>query len=186
MFRQVVLLLVAYPLLLPPGMCICGAGRDRDDESRLSQYGRPHACSLPPCGQTKIKGDLCGGTHGVPADEQCPPSCPASKQADHSKLAEKAAEKWPVVTVWAAAIVPQTFSVDAIPGHRIQAPSFLSRPLAAPSISRSARCGFDSALHFLPLLEGLVTTTFPAVPCRVRETTPVNVLPNLTRLLDFP
>jgi hypothetical protein len=42
------------------------------------------------------------------------------------------AEKWSVAPVWEAAIVPQTFGVDAIPGQLPQAPAFLLRPLAAP------------------------------------------------------
>ncbi len=128
MFRHVILLLVAYPLLLPPGMCICGAVRDRDGGSRLSQYGHLSSCSAAHCDQTKINEDPCGGMHGTPTDRQCPPGCPASKQADHSKLAENR----PMVMVWGTAIVPQTFDVDAISGPRLPAPSFLSQPLAEP------------------------------------------------------
>jgi hypothetical protein len=132
MFRRVVLLLVAYPLLLPPGMCFCGAVRDREGDFQAAVCGRPHACSFPHCDQTKINSDPCGGTHGAPSDGQCPPSCPASKRADHSKLAEKVTEKWSVATVWAAAVVPQTFGVDATAGAQLQAPSLLSQSLAAP------------------------------------------------------
>jgi hypothetical protein len=120
MFRHVVLLLVAYPLLLPPGMCICGT-------VRLSEYGHADS-SLPRCGQTKINCHPCSDSHGMPTEKQCPPSCPASKQADHSKLAEKR----PVVTAWAAAIIPQTVCVDAFPSPRLPLPSFLSQPLAEP------------------------------------------------------
>jgi hypothetical protein len=132
MFQRVVLLLIAYPLLLPPGMCFCGAVRDREGESQATVCGRPHACSFPHCDQTKINSDPCSGRHGEPTDRQCPPSCPASKQADHSKLAEKVAERWSVATVWVAAIVPQAFGVDTTAGQPPQAPAFLSRPLGGP------------------------------------------------------
>jgi hypothetical protein len=128
MFRQIVLLLVAYPLLLPPGMCICGAMGARDGRRRLSPEGRSHGCSLGHCGRKNVSSDPCGGAHGVPTDKQCPPSCPASKQADHSKLADRR----PVATVYAAAVTPQTFCVDVFAERRLSTPSMVSLPPAEP------------------------------------------------------
>jgi hypothetical protein len=132
MFRRVVLFLVAYPLLLPPGMCICGAAQDREDHSRQSACGHRHSCTFAGCRESQLCSNLCSVTPGVPADDQCPPSCPASKQADHSRLAEKPAEKWSVVTVWASAIVPPAPCVAAVSGERLELASLLSAPPAAP------------------------------------------------------
>lgn len=132
MFRRVVLFLVAYPLLLPSGMCICGAVRDHGGQLRQSACSHPQSCVLPHCHPSEVPNGRCGVAPGVPTDRQCPPSCPASKQADHSKLAEKPAEKWPVVTVWSSPVVPPTFRVDTVPGERSEVAALVSPPLAAP------------------------------------------------------
>jgi hypothetical protein len=130
MFRRVVLFLVAYPLLLPPGMCICGAAGDREGGS--AACGHRHACLAADCHRGPSCGNRCGATPATPGDDQCPPSCPASKRADHSRLAEKPGPKWPVVTVWAPAIAPPASYAITVPAGRLEVASLLSPRPAAP------------------------------------------------------
>jgi hypothetical protein len=128
MFRRVVLLLVAYPLLLPPGMCFCGTAGDRDGRSSACDHRR--GCLAADCRQGKACGDRCGLNPAAPSDDRCPPSCPASKRADHSRLAEKPGLKWPIVTVWPSPIAPLVLCAGGVPGERLEVVSLPSPPAA--------------------------------------------------------
>ena len=122
MFRNLILLLVTYPLLMPSGMCFCGAVRGRGDSSRIVECRDARASLDPCCEGTKVN---CRST-----DEQCPPSCPANKKADHSKLADKSQE---LAAAWAAASTSLSFCVDiSSTGQRIPTATPLSQPSTQP------------------------------------------------------
>jgi hypothetical protein len=88
MLRYSVLVLVAYPLLMPTGMCMCGTLREASDESQfcngpcaVTVATSCFAAAKPHCG-------ACSGRHSVPGGDRCPPNCPANQNTDHSKLVE--------------------------------------------------------------------------------------------------
>jgi hypothetical protein len=127
MFRNVVLLLVTYPLLMPPGVCMCGS-ESGGGKSCLSDCRCGQSCSGSGCGGGGLHCDCCGGNHGMPTDDRCPPSCPAQKNADHSKWTDSG----PAVTVATVASPPLSFYVDGSAGQRIQALAFHWQPPAQP------------------------------------------------------
>jgi hypothetical protein len=127
MLRNFVLVLVAYPLLMPPGMCMCGAARRERGESRFCSS---HCADrgVASCFGQATSNCSCNGRHGVPTSNQCPSSCPGNEKTDHSKLVEQG----PTVPVWATAINPVSFRVDTSSGQRIQTAVSLLPPSAQP------------------------------------------------------
>ncbi len=128
MFRNLILVLVAYPLLMPPGMCSCGAVQREGGESRFCDGQCADSGLTSRFERAKSNGCSCNGRHGVPTGDQCPPNCPGNEKTDHSKLVEQD----PPVMVWAAAIYLLSFYVDTSSGQRIHTAASLLQPSAPP------------------------------------------------------
>ena len=128
MLRNLIFVLVAYPLLMPPGMCVCGAVCREGGESRFCncQCADPGVASR--FERAKTNCCSCNGRHGVPTGGQCPPSCPGNEKTDHSKLVEHS----PTVPAAAAAIYLLSFCIDTSLGHRIHTAACLLQPSAPP------------------------------------------------------
>src|SRR4051794_27500617 len=95
MLRAVVSLLVALPLLMPPGVCVCRCAPVDRPSTALRTVARP-ACAHC-CAHHKTKHQRAGTTLlTVPDGSQVPthaPGCPALLTPDHAKVAQ------PVVVV---------------------------------------------------------------------------------------
>lgn len=128
MFRNLILVMVIYPLLMPPGVCTCGAVWSEGGESQPC-YGRSADTSLATRYEwARPNSRARHGGHGVPTGDQCPPNCPANQKTDHSKLVEQSS----VLAVWAAAIGPLSFDVDRSSGQHVRTADSLLRPSAQP------------------------------------------------------
>ena len=120
MIRALVFVLAGWPLLMPPGMCICQFVRAGDVPPWTSEYpcAEDQQASCPDfcCAQGKTN---CGpsGNQRMPTDEQCPPGCPANKKADHSRLLEQ----YHPLAASALAATPLPFFVDFSSGQRLHA-----------------------------------------------------------------
>jgi hypothetical protein len=128
MLRNAVLFLISYSLLMPPGICICQAAHGKGDASWISEHRCADCCPVPHCEGAKANCGVCGCGQGLPIHERCPPSCPANKKVDHSKLAEKG----PPTTGLPVAVNPLGCYVDLSSGRRIHALLFLPEPAAQP------------------------------------------------------
>src|SRR5439155_8500107 len=121
-----------WPLLMPPGMCIC----------QIVRAGEcPPPCSQRPCAddQDDSFADLrcdretancCGpcGNRGEPANEECPPGCPANEKTDHSRPLER---HEPAGAVGVAA-TPLPLFLDLSSRQCLHAPAFSSQPSDRP------------------------------------------------------
>jgi hypothetical protein len=128
MLRKLVLVLVTYPLLMPPGMCLCGAVAREDGESRFCNGQCADTGVASRFERAKTNCRSCNGTHGVPTGDQCPPNCPGNEKTDHSKLVEQS----PTVPVGTAAINPVSFWVDLSSDQRTRTVASLLQPSAQP------------------------------------------------------
>ncbi len=128
MLRNLILVLVAYPLLMPPGMCLCGAVRRVGGEFRFCNGQCADTGVASRFERAKTNCCSCNGRHGVPTGDQCPPNCPGNEKTDHSKLVEQS----PTVPVAAAAIYVLSFHVDTSSGQRIQTVASPLSPSARP------------------------------------------------------
>ena len=128
MLRNLILALIVYPLLMPPGMCLCGAARGEGGESRFCNGPCAEPYPASHCERAKTNCRSCNGRHGVPSSERCPPSCPGNDKADHSKLVEHG----PTVPVASATIAPVSFCVDLFSGQRLHTATSLWQPSARP------------------------------------------------------
>jgi hypothetical protein len=128
MLRNLVLVLVMYPLLTPPGVCQCGAVHREGGESWFcnGQCGDTGVASR--FEQAKTNCLSCNGRHDVPTGHQCPPGCPGNQKVDHSKLVEQSS----TVLVGATAIYVLSCDVDTSSGQRIHTAAFLLQPSAQP------------------------------------------------------
>ena len=129
MLRNLILVLVSYPLLMPPGMCMCGAACREGGEVRFCN-GR---CADPGVAArfewAKTTDRSCNHRHDVPTDDRCSPNCPGNENTDHSKLVLQS----PTVPVALAAIRLPSVDVDTSSGQRLPAAaSSLFQPSAQP------------------------------------------------------
>ena len=79
MLRLSVLILASWPLLMPPGMCLCqltGSSALSTQEGKIAAHNCCDGC-----------GGLADSRHETPNHKPCPPHCPA--KADNYKLFEK-------------------------------------------------------------------------------------------------
>ena len=126
MFRKIILGLVTYPLLMPPGVCLCGRTRWEGGESWPCSVPRAVAGPAERPARAKTSGHP-WIERGAPSEDECPPNCPGNEKTDHSKLVERG----PAAPVWAA-ICLLNFSVGTSSGERIQAAVSLFQPSARP------------------------------------------------------
>lgn len=98
-FRLLVLLLAGWPLLMPPGLCICQLIRAEkvipDSVESMStaclsaEDQDEDCCSDSCCVREKANCAPCvGEDQGVPSKPECPANCPASGKAGHFELVE--------------------------------------------------------------------------------------------------
>jgi len=129
MFRNVVLVLISHPLLVPPGVCLCGAGCTQGGESRFCG-GHFADASLASCFEG-VKTNLHSfhGRRDVPNGDQCPPCCPGNQKTDHSKLVERSSA---AVPAWAAAVNVVSFYVNTPSTERIHVAATLLWPSVQP------------------------------------------------------
>ena len=131
MFRALVFLLAGWPLLMPPGMCICQAVKGADITPRFSERScaddHDGSCSDSDCDGVQTNRLPCRNP-GVPTDDQHPPGCPANKRVDNSKLLQR----YQSLGAAATAATPLPFFLDLSSGHRIDAPVLPSQPPDRP------------------------------------------------------
>lgn len=124
MLRSLFLPLIIYPLLMPPGVCLCGFG-GLEGRQRLSANHKGDGAESIASGRRAghdCCSSLCG--HGGPSHRHCPPACPANEKADHAKLLARGI----AAADWAAAIPRASFDVDPAGGRPIASSSLLKRP----------------------------------------------------------
>jgi hypothetical protein len=121
LFRVLVFLLAGWPLLMPPGMCICQFVRAGEPIPRSSGWEGAEAaesqavegqdedcCPDPCCVRDKANRGPCRDEgKGAPAKPACPASCPAGGNARHFQLVEH--QHLPGLS--AASLSPLPFSV---------------------------------------------------------------------------
>lgn len=84
MARALLTILLALPLLMPPGVCLCDAG------ARGAKPTADHAT------KPIKKGCSCCGRHGPPAAAVQPPAAPERHDSDCPAVNSSAWEKWDV------------------------------------------------------------------------------------------
>ena len=122
-FRALVFLLAGWPLLVPPGLCICQFIRGTEIAPRLSDRscagGHDDCCPDADCDGATTHGVPCGNDR-TPTDEQHPPGCPANKKVDHSRLLER-----PQPLASASLLTrPLSYFLDLSSGQRLDAVRF--------------------------------------------------------------
>jgi hypothetical protein len=118
MFRVSVLILAGWPLLMPPGMCLCQVAGS-SAKSTPEDKSAAHDC-CDGCGRLADSGNR------TPSSKPCPPHCPA--KADNFKLFERTK---PLVTM--AALGAPGYSLVHLPlCQRLDAPSDSSYPSGPP------------------------------------------------------
>lgn len=102
LFRALVFLLAGWPLLMPPGMCICQFVRAAEPVARSSESESAEAaesqaaedqdddcCPDPCCVREKASRGPCRDEgKGAPTKPECPSNCPASGNAHYFQLVE--------------------------------------------------------------------------------------------------
>jgi hypothetical protein len=134
MFRALVLLLAGWPLLMPPGMCVCQFARAGYVAPRCSDCGcadkqEDDSCTDRCCECDPANSDPLGDQDVPNDDEQYPPGCPANKKADHSKLLE---QHRPLLAVTELPPTPLPLYLDLASCQRFDAPSFAPQPPGQP------------------------------------------------------
>jgi len=128
MLQNLILVLVTYPLLMPPGVCLCGAVHREGGESRFCNGQCADTGVASRFEQAKTNCRCCNGRHDVPTGDQCPPGCPGNQKADHSKLVEQSR----TAPVGATAIYVLSFDVATSLGQRIHTAASVLQPSAEP------------------------------------------------------
>ena len=128
MLRNFVLIVVIYPLLMSPGMCLCEAVNRDGGGSCCCNDERGDTGSASSIERASTAYCLCHGRHHVPTDNQCPPSCPGNQKCDHSKVVGQSRS----VMVSAAAINVVSFCVDLPSAQRIHMAASPVQPSAQP------------------------------------------------------
>lgn len=132
LFRALVFLLAGWPLLMPPGMCVCQFVRAGDVAPRSSECScgdeDEDFCPGPGCDRDSANCGPCGD-EGAPAKESYPPGCPANKKTDHSKLLEQHRQ---LLAVTEVAPTPLPAYLDLASGQRLDALSPAPQPPGQP------------------------------------------------------
>ena len=128
MFRDFVLIVVIYPLLMSPGMCLCEAVNRDDGGSCFCNDECAVTDSASCIERASTAYCLCHGRHHVPTDKQCPPSCPGNQATDHSKVVGPNRS----MLVSAAAINLVSYCVDLRSQQRIHTAASPVQPSAQP------------------------------------------------------
>ena len=132
LFRVLVFLLASWPVLLPPGVCICGLvrGNTASGHSPRCQCAVEHdeSCSFSKDQHEAVCSVACCGCQDGSTECPCPLVCPANRSVDHSWLSES---QPPVMSPEAVASL--AFCCDLTAGIRLgdhdsPAPTF-DRPI---------------------------------------------------------
>jgi hypothetical protein len=116
MFRLLIVIAAVWPLLMPPGMCLCQLTRGADVTSGCTEQSCVHddddECCCPSEGD-RVQYPC------APTEEQHSPCCPASKKMDDSKMLQR--YQSPGSAALTAAPLP--FFVAPSSGQRLNGPS---------------------------------------------------------------
>jgi hypothetical protein len=124
-FRAIFLFLASWPLLMPPGMCLCQFVGGADIAGRSLNYrcakDRDDPCPNACCKRQVANCGPCGKQR-MPTDEQHAPGCPANKKSDHSKLLERYR---PLLTATELASAPLSSCLDLSRVQRLSGSSLV-------------------------------------------------------------
>jgi hypothetical protein len=124
-WRAVVLLVAVWPLLMPPGMCVCRYARGADNSTRFSERScdsdHRGTCSHTDCNRARTNSSPCRSP-GAPTHKQHPPGCSANKKGDNSSRIEQYQPLAPT----AVAVSPDASLLNASSGEHLAAARFLT------------------------------------------------------------